>query len=201
MKSFLQRVWFHNLQFCKESLCELVLCWTWIQFTFTKLIYFYASKLSTKNWLLDLIWNEFQSIRNWNFLHKKRKKNIGTTIVNLQSMVKMRKKGLTEFFAGTCHSWRQCPCNQQGWRTTTEWGTQQHLGTAKSCLRKFCLLYFWWVYHLPVGNVWLLLIYHLSDNTRLCPRKTGICSGLSSQSESRIMSESQIRNLGEWEVY
>lgn len=112
---------------------------TYIKLTLTQVIYFYASELATKYWLLDLLWNEWKSTSNWNFLHKKKEeKNIGTILVSLQPVFIMRKKGLTEFFAGTCHSWRQRPCNQQGWWTTTDWGTQQHLGTGKSCLSKSC---------------------------------------------------------------
>lgn len=48
-----------------------------------QLIYLYT-KLGTKNWLLDLLWNEWKSTRNWNFLHKKKEeKNIGTIFSQL----------------------------------------------------------------------------------------------------------------------
>lgn len=42
--------------------------------------------------------------------------------------------------------------SQQSARVTN-YHRVRNLGTAKSCLCKPCLLYFWWVYRLSVGNV------------------------------------------------
>lgn len=152
-KNFLQRV------FIAESLiyaCSLLLLnaicfnpinliiylWTW----YLKL----ASRFSVK-WVEEYEKLDFPTYFN----REGEEKNTGTIpLVSLLPMVKMRIKEWTQFFfRNRCHSWRQCPRNQQGCQTTTEWGTQQQLGTGKSCLCKSCMLYYWWVYHLPVGNL------------------------------------------------
>lgn len=192
-KNFLQRVFIAESliyacyllllnAICFNPINLIIYLWTW----YLKL----ASRFSVK-WVEEYEKLDFPTYFN----REGEEKNTGTIpLVSLLPMVKMRIKEWTQFFFQEPLSFMETTSQKSARMSNYHWVRNS---AAAGNWKELPLQILFAILLMGLSPaswqcVTLLLIYHRSINRRLYPWKTGICPGLSSQSEGRVTSESQI---------